>query len=208
MITRDFTCHGAGPCHDKSRSTNEVWLTMNDQPYDFNALTPAGPQKVNWWHEQIVDWELQHPDGKMRDCALHFGKTESWLSTVRNCDAYRDYRARRVALHQSMVSESVIDKVEGLAKLTLDVLQERIEDTKDEVPLGFVRETAETALKALGYGARGGGNGQTQVVQVQVISAESLERARGLMRSQHENVSVEHVDTEAEHDLLPAPAQL
>lgn len=181
---------------------------MDSPAYDFHALTrgvlakrgPAGTsvlgtsgagtgagggnthiKRTNWWHEQIVDWELMNPSAKLYDCAQHFGKTEAWLSTVRNSDAYREFRARRIAEHQNMVSETVIEKVEGLAALTLDTLHDRIEREKDDISLGFVRETAETALKALGYGARGTA-APAPVVQINVVSAESLSRARELMR--------------------------
>ena len=183
---------------------------MDSPAYDFAALTgsrgagsgPGGSnthiKRTNWWHEQIVDWELMNPDAKLADCARHFGKTEGWLSTVRNSDAYREFRVRRLAVHQSMVSETVIEKVEGLAALTLDTLHERIAREKDEISLGFVRETAETALKALGYGGKAAA--PPTVVQVNVVSAESLERARGLMRGRNTDVK----ELEVQPDVEPA----
>lgn len=195
---------------------------MDSPAYDFHALTRgtvgthgAGTgalggnthiKRTNWWHEQLVDWELMNPSANMGDCARHFGKTEGWLSTVRNSDAFREFRARRIAEHQNMVSETVIDKVEGLAALTLDTLHDRIEMEKDSIPLGFVRETAETALKALGYGGKSAAPAQT-VVQVNVVSAESLERARGLMRGRATTAEEPVLVTseEPDHDSLPAP---
>ncbi len=177
----------------------------------FGAGTGAGGgnthiKRTNWWHEQVIDWELLNPSATMGDCARHFGKTEGWLSTVRNSDAFREFRARRIAEHQSMVSETVIEKVEGLAALTLDTLHERIERERESISLGFVRETAETALKALGYG--GTSAVAPTVVQVNVVSAASLERARGLMRGR--TITTEEIalaaSEETEPTVLPAPA--
>ena len=206
---------------------------MDNAAYDFLALqTPAkrGPagtpvlgangagtgalggnthiKRTNWWHEQIVDWELMNPSSTLGDCARHFGKTEGWLSTVRNSDAYREFRARRIAEHQNMVSETVIEKVEGLAALTLDVLHERIDRERDDISLSFARETAETALKALGYGGKSAA--PAPVVQINVVSPESLERARGLMRERAAPMSTEEpalaAPEEADYESLPAPA--
>lgn len=160
-------------------------------------------KRTNWWHEQVVDWELMNPSATLGDCARHFGKTEGWLSTVRNSDAFREFRARRIAEHQNMVSETVIEKVEGLAALTLDTLHERIEREKDDIPLAFVRETAETALKALGYGGRGAA--PAAVVQVNVVSAEALGRARDLMRNRTIEPVEELALAEADCESLPAP---
>ncbi len=195
---------------------------MDNSAYDFHALsalkgthgagTGAGGgnthiKRTNWWHEQLVDWELMNPSANMGDCARHFGKTEGWLSTVRNSDAFREFRARRIAEHQGMVSESVIDKVEGLAALTLDTLHDRIEGDRDNIGLGFVRETAELALKALGYCGKGAAAPVAPIVQVNVVSAESLERARGLMRDKLVNTEEPIlVGTTAETDHEPLPA--
>ncbi len=194
---------------------------MDNSAYDFEALrvpkgahgagTGAGGgnthiKRTNWWHEQLVDWELMNPSANMGDCARHFGKTEGWLSTVRNSDAFREFRARRIAEHQGMVSETVIDKVEGLAALTLDTLHERIEGDRDNIGLGFVRETAELALKALGYCGKSAA-APAPVVQVNVVSQESLQRARGLMRDKTANTEepiLVGTTAETDHKSLPA----
>lgn len=161
-------------------------------------LTGQAVQKVNWWHEQIVDWELMNPDKTLGECAEHFGVTQPWLSSVRGSDAFKEYRAIRIAEHQGMVSKTVIEKVEGLAHLTLDVLQERIEKERAEISLPFMRETAETALKALGYsGQRGGAPGQGGVVvQTNVVVDRSLlSRARERMRTVNQENAVDPEET-------------
>jgi len=141
-------------------------------------------KKVSYWHESIVDWELQNPDKSMGDCALHFNVTEPWLSVIRNSDIFREYAALRRGEHNSNVSMSVIDRAEAVAGVSLEVLEERIQNERRTIGLGIVNDTAAMALKALGFGqkqdTRGGGN--TQVNIVLGADPELLARAREKMR--------------------------
>lgn len=138
--------------------------------------------KVNWWHEQIVDWELENPDGALGDAAEFFGVTQSWLSTVRNSNAFIDYRNRRMGEHRTLLSLSVIDKVENLAHVTLDAMQERVEQERHTLGLTALRETAAMALKACGYGPKPQGNTPTLNVNVGLIDPARLAAARERMR--------------------------
>lgn len=139
-------------------------------------------KKLSWWHEMVVDWMLTNPDGKLKDCAEFFSVTQPWLSTVVNSDAFKHYFRVRRKEHQGLVSATVIDKVEGLGKLSLDVLEERIENDRENISLGIVRETAEMALKALGYGGRGAMQAAPVQVNIGVVTPDLLERARAKMR--------------------------
>lgn len=137
--------------------------------------------KVNWRHEQIVDWMLANPKARQSECADEFGVTEAWLSTIINSDAFIEYRARRYALHQKMLSESTIERVEGLAQLGVEVLSARIEAERESIPLGIVKESADMALKACGFGAKTAGGAAVEV-NINVADADSLARARERMR--------------------------
>lgn len=147
----------------------------------------APPKKVNWWHTEIVTWMLGHPDGKLRECAEHFGVTQPWLSTIINCDAFKDYAGKRMKEHHSLVSISVIEQVEGLGALSLDILAERFERKRDSVPLGIVKETADMALKALGYGSRVSVDARgARNVNIALVDPVDLARARGHLRARQE----------------------
>ena len=164
------------------RQTPKAQEAFSREAMGLDRLPDRGArvQKVNWWHEQIVLWELQNPDGKLGECAAHFGVTQNWLSVVRYSDAFQAYRGRVMAAHRGAVSESVIEKAERVTKLSLDVLSERIEKDRDAVPLEMVRKTAETGLKALGYG---GASESKTAVQVNIgVGREDLENARQKMR--------------------------
>ncbi len=141
--------------------------------------------KMSWWHKSIVDWELEHPDRKLGECALEMGVTESWLSTIRNSDIYREYEALRRIEHNENVSKSVIEQVDELAGTALGVLNERIKNERDKIGLGVVIDAGGMALKALGFGPKHGGrggDGPQVVIQLGAASPELLERARGAMK--------------------------
>lgn len=135
-------------------------------------------------HEAIVDWEILNPAGNGNECAEALGILPASLSIIKHSDAFIDYRARRLASHHENVSDTVIDKTEHLAKLSLDILAERFDGARNEIPLGGVKDTCEMALKALGFGnnpnASGGGQGNTTNILIGA-SPDLLGRAREKM---------------------------
>ena len=162
-------------------------------------------------HEAIVDWEILHPGGRMHECSADIGMCESAISIIRNSDVFIDYRNRRLADHHAHISESVVEKTELLACTSLEVLEERINSERDKISLGGVKDTADMALRALGFGAskqdtaRGGGN----VVVMVGATPEMLEAAREKMRATTP-ASVEEVTNDGEVAesgalLIPAP---
>jgi len=137
-------------------------------------------------HEAIVDWELLNPGDTRRNCALALGISECGLSIIYNSDAFIDYRSRRMREHQALVSESVIEKTEAVAKISLDILEERFDQERKVIPLGGVKDTAEMALKALGFGQPRPGNyppGGGNVTVIVGASPEQLAQARDRMKT-------------------------
>lgn len=140
-------------------------------------------KKVSFWHESIVDWELQNPEKSMGECAEYFGVTEPWLSVIRNSDIFKEYAALRRGEHNSNVSMSVIDRAEAVAGVSLEVLEERIRAERHSIGLGIVNDTAAMALKALGFGQKQDSRANhTQVNIVLGADPELLARAREKMR--------------------------
>ncbi len=155
-------------------------------------------KSVRPWHEQVVDWMLQNPHLTQGQCALFFHKTETWLSLVINSDLFREYKARRFADHHENVSHSVIERVSGLAGLSLEVLHDRIKEEKEDIPLGIVLDSATLMLKSMGYGPK-----QTAAAPVATINlnlngapAEVLAAARDDLRKTHVENTVEAEDAE------------
>lgn len=165
--------------------------------------------KINWWHEQISDWMLLYPDKNLSDCADYFGVTQSWLSSVRNSDLFKEFHRLRMEQHRAEVSGTVIERAEGVAKLSLEVLHERIEKERQDIGLGIVKDTAAMALQALGYSSRSGNGPASDVnVNVNVVSSDVLERARNKMKlinGGEEDTSDDTGNSSEGAEALPAP---
>ena len=112
--------------------------------YEIKKLT------VN--HNAIADWLIAHPGkGQQKPCAQQFGITESWLSTLINQDAFQSL----LKVKQDEVFQQVIiplqDKIAGVAHASVEKLGTILDETKDG---RLVKDIADSALKALGYGGQ------------------------------------------------------
>ena len=158
-------------------------------------------KKVSWWHESIFEWMIANPESKLRECAEFFQVTQSWLSTIIHSDVFVEKLAERRDLHFAAISQDVASKVSGLAELSLDVLEERIERERDAISLGLVKDTAEMALKAAGYigprpGSNDRGGGDTNIFLPGSIDAKTLADSRELMNQRQ----IESTATEVEKE--------
>lgn len=109
----------------------------------------------------------------------------------------------RFAEHQARLSHSVIERVSGLAGLSLEVLHDRIKAEKDNIPLGIVKDSAELALKAMGFGPKPA-HAPAPVVHINIgAPPELLAEAREDLRRLHvENTEDAEILTE-ETDIVP-----
>jgi hypothetical protein len=127
---------------------------------------------------------VNHPELSLRECAIYFNVTQSWLSTIINSDGWKDYYARVVDEHTARCSQNIIEQTEVLAGLAVDVLTERLEKDRDSLPLRIVKETAEMSLKALGYGGRPVSVqiNDPENVRIGLVDSVVLENARRKMK--------------------------
>ncbi len=155
-------------------------------------------KSVRPWHEQIVDWMLHNPHLTQGQCALYFHTTEAWLSSVINSDLFREYKSRRFADHHENVSHSVIERVSGLAGLSIEVLEERIKAEREDIPLGIVLDSASLMLKSMGYGPKVGPAAPAATINLNMngAPAEVLAQAREDLRKTHVENTVEAEDAE------------
>lgn len=109
---------------------------------------------VRAWHEELLEFIIANPRASGAETALYFNVTESWLSIVKNSDAFRELWAKRRPEHFSRVSAGVSEKLTALAEVTLDALTDVVEKEKREgnATVASLRETAEMTLKAMGFG--------------------------------------------------------
>ena len=166
------------------------------------------PTKLKDWHTQIVDYQIANPGCTIKSVAEAFGKSVPWLYAIVGSDAFKEYRAERMAQHREMVSERVVDKMVKLTDLTLDLMHDRIDDNRATVPLEYVKDVAEMSLNSLGFGPeaqRKRGTDSAAAVQVNLTvgaSKELLQQSRERMRRLHAN-NTRPSDAEDAVEVLP-----
>lgn len=137
---------------------------------------------VRAWHEDLLEFILAHPRASGAEIAFHFNVTESWLSIVKNSDAFRELWAKRREEHFSRVSASLSEKVTALAEITVDALTDKIEQDKKKNELQYqtLKEVGELALKSLGFGGKHSSSPPNVVVNsnTYVVDRDTLQRAR------------------------------
>lgn len=151
------------------------------------------PAKMNWWYDSVIDWMILNPHCNLKQCARHFDVSPVWIYTLSKSDVFKAALTKRRVEHAGQISVDVIGKAGALADMAMDHLLEKFaeadEDTSKALPLKFVRDTAEFALQALGYGAKHHSTAPTQQVSVQVnvVSPELLAEARARLREVQQN---------------------
>jgi len=128
-----------------------------------------------------MDLLIAAPAITYEEIAQELGVHKQSVMLVVNSDLFqaklRDRRDRR----QSSVDRTVLERVEAVAKASLDNLEDRIKRQRHLLGLDEVRETAEMALRGLGYisNAPRITNAATQISVV--VSKGDLAAARAMM---------------------------
>lgn len=107
-------------------------------------------KKLSVNHNAIADWLIANPGrGQQAICAVEFGITQSWLSTLINQDAFQSLLKNK----QSDVFDEVViplkDKIAGVAHRSVEKLGEILDTTNDG---RLVKDISDSMIKALGYG--------------------------------------------------------
>lgn len=143
--------------------------------------------KLSTSHEMLMNWLILNPDKSMRECADHFGYTQSWLSSIIHSDIFQHALKEKQLEVFSRVAGSIPEKLRRVADVGLDRLVEKVEQSEDPE---FLLNATDKILHRMGYapqsarnpaGSPGAGLGQTQQNNF-FISAGDLEAARGLMQ--------------------------
>ncbi len=152
------------------------------------------------WHETLVEFLIANPRASLEEISLYFNATPSWISIVKNSDAFRELWASRRQQHFNRVSISVSDRVTALAEVTVDALTVKMERaiSSDTATIDQLKEVGDMALKALGFGAKNGNSvsiHQTTATQNVFVDKATLERAREARRAiqRDENLLVTEV---------------
>lgn len=158
--------------------------------------------KLSPLHEQIAFCIMQNPGVQNAQLAARFGRSEVWISIVRNSDCFQARMRELLDEAEESVIADVPTKLRVVADMALDRVAENLTSgtASPSYALGALRE----ALDALGYkqrvpaGAVPLAGSVAQQNNFFVASREQLEMARKRLQASHE----ENRDSQ----LLPAPA--
>lgn len=166
-------------------------------------------KKVRAWHEELLEYTLAYPRASLQEASLYFNVSISWLSIVKNSDAFQELWAKRRGEHFSRVSASVSERVTALAEVTIDKLTNKVE-SDPQISIAALKEVGDMALRSLGFGApRSSGsitlNTGPQQTNI-VIDKDTLAAARAAKAKMHS-----HLESEAAPNsnaiALPAPKE-
>jgi hypothetical protein len=147
----------------------------------------AAPAKLSPTHEEIMRFVLANPGPRLvTRTAEYFGYTVAWVSTLMNSDAFRAKLATLEREADVAVVADIPAKLRGVAGLALDALAEEVvECTKGGASIihrEFLAETADLALRRLGYGDKAGGTqgpgGPALVQNFLTVDASTLATAQ------------------------------
>lgn len=129
-----------------------------------------GVKKTGWRHDALIDIMIAEPQLQQRELAKIFDRTEAWISTLINSDAFQARLAeRREEVVNPDIAASVEERLRALADISLQRLIEKIATPVQVVSDQFLLDTAKMSTASLGYGARAPAGGNINVgVVVQV----------------------------------------
>ena len=107
---------------------------------------------VSYTHDAMIDVLIARPMATQREISRHFGYTESWISQVMASDSFKKrFAERRDALVDPMIAKSLENLFEGVGLLSLSIVSEKLEATRDAE---LAVKVLPIAAKALGMGVK------------------------------------------------------
>lgn len=108
--------------------------------------------KVSYTHDAMIDLIIASPAINQRTIAAKFGYSEAWISTVFCSDSFKKRLAERKAeIVDPVLVASIEERLEGLARLSMEVLMEKIEAGRSPT---LAIQALDISTKARQYGAR------------------------------------------------------
>lgn len=109
-------------------------------------------ERVKYTHDAMIDLIIARPGIKQNELAAHFGYTEPWVSRIINSDAFQARLAqRKTEMVDPSIAASIDEKLRTAASVSLDVLVEKLQVTRNP---DLATKVADISTRALGYGAR------------------------------------------------------
>lgn len=141
--------------------------------------------RLSTTHEMLMNWLILNPEKTLRECADHFGYTQSWVSQLIHSDIFQHAlreKQERVAIR---VAESIPEKLARAADVAVEKLSEHIEKSEDPE---FLLSATDKLLHRMGFAPQSARNpagppGRPTTQQNNFfLTAGDLESARALMQ--------------------------
>lgn len=151
----------------------------------------AALARLSTTHEMLMNWLVLNPEKSLRECADHFGYSQSWLSQIIHSDIFQHALKEKQLAIGLRVADSIPARLRKAADIALDKLTDHLEKNEDPE---FLLDATDKILHRMGYAPASsrnpagppsglGGNG---VQQNFFISAGDLTAARELMQASAE----------------------
>ena len=96
-------------------------------------------QKVRYTHDAMIDEILIEPSISQGELGKRFGLSQTWVSIIVNSDAFKERMAeRKGVLLDPKITASIENRLESLAKVSLDRLMERVDSSVPLKPMELV----------------------------------------------------------------------
>ena len=143
----------------------------------------ANLARLSHTHEMLLCWLLVNPDKSLRECADHFGYTQSWLSSIIHSDLFQAELASRQQGIAAKVADSIPEKLRRAGDIAVEKLTSALEQT--EYP-EFILDAADKILHRMGYAPQSSRNpaGSPGTLNQQnnfYLSAGDIAEARALI---------------------------
>ena len=167
------------------------------------------PAKMNRRYWDIINWFITNPQSTVTECARVHGYSVPRLSVIINTDFFKEELAKRNREVAALVNRSVSSRLENLARLGIEDLEERVTDKNEVIPIESVTKIVEVATRGMGLGVP---KAQPAVQNTFALSVDQnlLEEARKRYREQqgdtrHDPDTIEAAPEPSRPAQLPAP---
>lgn len=129
---------------------NAVATRMN------SPTTPTGRERNHrvYRYDAIINLLLAEPALTNKEIAAKLGKTAVWVSYIMQTDAFQLVYADRRAEHNAILSTSIGETLQQVAKKSLGLIVKTLDENPEKVKLDQAVAIADKALERLGYGVK------------------------------------------------------
>ncbi len=116
-----------------------------------SAPTMGAVAKMNYSHQDMIDFIISNPGCTLKQVASRYGYTEAWICNVQASDAWKSaFAARRAEIVDPTLVQTVNERFEGITILSLERLKQKLE--APQVSDNVVLKAVELGAKAMGVG--------------------------------------------------------